>query len=300
MICRQSQMRLSSGSSICLLTQPNRYCYNYLGPMKVGSFCHKTMKIALVQTDIAWCNMDENIAKADAMIANSEAADLYILPEMWSTGFVIEGQDVAQTEDECKALQWMIATAKHRSCAICGSLVIREKEKLYNRHFFITPKGIAARYDKRHLFGLGGETKRFTAGKERVIVEWQGVKFLLQTCYDIRFPVFARNRLTKSGYEYDAIIYVASFPTARANVWQSLSIARAIENECYVLSVNRTGDDIYCNYSGGSLVCDSFGQIITQCKEAEEVAIAQIDVSSLKERRRRFPTLRDGDLFHIE
>lgn len=268
--------------------------------MKVGSFCNNAMKIGILQTNIVWCDTTANIARAEEVIATAEAADLYILPEMWSTGFVIEGQKVAQTEEESAALQWMVTTAKSRNCALSGSLVIREGDRLYNRHFFITPDGITARYDKHHLFRLGGETKRFTAGSDRVIVEWQGVKFLLQTCYDIRFPVFARNRLLEGSYEYDAIIYVANFPTPRAEVWRTLSKARAIENECFVIAANRTGDDIYCNYSGGSLVSDSFGEGVIECDNREQIAFAVLDIVQLRERRRRFPTLRDGDLFNLQ
>ena len=258
------------------------------------------MKIALVQTDIKWCKPQVNIAQVEALIAASEAADLYVLPEMWSTGFVIEAQDVAQTEEQCDALKWMITTAAARNCAISGSLVISEGGKFYNRHYFVTPKGIAARYDKKHLFRLGGETKRFTAGSERVVVEWQGIKFLLQTCYDLRFPVFVRNKVVDKLYDYDAIIYIASFPTPRIAAWRTLSAARAIENECFVVAVNRTGDDIYCNYNGGSVIWDSFGEVVAECGEAEAIVVAEIDMETLKERRKRFPTLRDADLFSIE
>ena len=258
------------------------------------------MKIALVQTDIKWCKPQVNIAQVEALIAASAAADLYVLPEMWSTGFVIEAQDVAQTEEQCDALKWMITTAAARNCAISGSLVISEGGKFYNRHYFVTPEGIAARYDKKHLFRLGGETKRFTAGSERVVVEWQGIKFLLQTCYDLRFPVFVRNKVVDKLYDYDAIIYIASFPTPRIAAWRTLSAARAIENECFVVAVNRTGDDIYCNYNGGSVIWDSFGEVVAECGEAEAIVVAEIDMETLKERRKRFPTLRDADLFSIE
>lgn len=257
------------------------------------------MKVGLVQTDIVWCDITTNIARADALIAASEAADLYILPEMWSTGFVIEAQSVAETEESSKALQWMVATARNRNCALSGSLVIAEGGKYYNRHYFVTPEGIAARYDKRHLFRLGGETKRFTAGSERVVVEWRGVKFLLQTCYDIRFPVFVRNRVNERCYDYDVIIYIASFPTPRINAWRTLSAARAIENESFVAAVNRTGDDIYCNYNGGSVVWDSFGEVVAECGEGQSVVVAELNTDELKERRKRFPTLRDADLFNI-
>lgn len=257
------------------------------------------MKIALIQSDIVWCDHKANISRAEKLIDSTERADLYILPEMWSTGFVIEAQDVAQTEEQCKALQWMVTTAAKRGCAIAGSLVISESGKYYNRHYFVTPEGIAARYDKRHLFRLGGETKRFTAGSERVVVQWQGVKFLLQTCYDIRFPLFSRNRLTENGYDYDAIIYVASFPTAREGAWRTLSAARAIENEAFVVAVNRTGSDPYCSYSGSSVLWDSFAEVVADCGQTESIVVAEIDTEELKARRKHFPTLRDGDLYNI-
>ena len=258
------------------------------------------MKIGLVQTDIVWCNPTANIARVEELIAASETADLYVLPEMWSTGFVIEAQEVAQTEEQSEALQWMVITAAKRGCAIAGSLVIAENGKYYNRHYFVTPDGIAARYDKRHLFRLGGESKRFTSGYSRIVVDWQGVKFLLQTCYDIRFPLFSRNRLTENGYNYDAIIYVANFPTAREAVWRTLSAARAIENEAFVVAVNRTGSDPYCSYSGGSVLWDSFGQVVAPCTDKEEIVVAELDIDELYSRRRRFPTLSDGDLYNIE
>ena len=258
------------------------------------------MKIGVVQTDIAWSNPTVNIARVEALIQSAEPADLYVLPEMWSTGFVIEAQEVAQSEEVCEALQWMVTTAAKRGCAIAGSLVIAESGKYYNRHYFVTPNGIAARYDKRHLFRLGGETKRFTSGKSRIIVEWQGVKFLLQTCYDIRFPIFSRNRLLDVGYDYDVAIYVASFPAARQTAWRTLSAARAIENESFVIAVNRTGSDPYCDYSGGSVVWDSFGEVVAECGDKECVVMAELDTDELKSRRKRFPTLRDADLFNIE
>ena len=257
------------------------------------------MKIGIVQADIVWCDPRANIARAEALIAGAESAELYILPEMWSTGFVIEAQDVAQGEEECDALRWMVATAAARGCAISGSIAISEGGRYYNRHYFVTPEGIAARYDKRHLFRLGGECKRFTAGSERVVVEWRGVRFLLQTCYDLRFPIFARNRLTDKGYDYDAIIYTACFPAVRMAAWRALSAARAIENECFVVAVTRTGNDIYCNYCGGSVVLDSFGQEVVCCGEEECITVAELDTEGLTARRRRFPTLCDADLFSI-
>lgn len=254
------------------------------------------MKIALVQTDIAWCDERENIARVAAAISSAPSADVYVLPEMWSTGFVIEAQTVARTEAESEPLAWMCRTAAERDCALAGSLVIREGDRYYNRHYFVTPEGIIARYDKRHLFRPGGETKRFTAGSDRVVASWRGVRFLLQTCYDMRFPCFSRNRLTESGEpEYDVAIYVASWPTARMKAWHTLAAARAIENQCFVVAVNRTGRDAYCDYSGGSVCVDAMGEVLAAATESPSVVTVEVDMATLGELRKRFPTLRDGD-----
>ena len=257
------------------------------------------MKIALMQMDIAWCDERENIARAEQMVATSPSAELYVLPEMWSTGFVIEAQDVARTEQESEALAWMCRTAKTRNCAVAGSLVIREGERYFNRLYFVTAEGILARYDKYHLFRWGGETKRFTAGNERVVVEWRGVRFLLQVCYDVRFPAFSRNRMTESGAEYDVAIYVASWPTERLEVWQKLVMARAIENQAYVVAVNRTGTDAYCDYSGGSICVDGLGDMVADAAMRTGIVVADVDLIPLRELRRRFPTLRDADEFTL-
>ena len=253
------------------------------------------MKVALIQPSLAWCDASENISRIERYIASAPTAELYVLPEMWSTGFVIEAQDVARTEQECEALAWMCRTARERDCAIAGSLVIREGEQFYNRMYFVTPEGVAARYDKYHLFRLGGETKRYTAGNKRVVIEWRGVRFLLQVCYDVRFPVFSRNRLVERRAEYDVAIYVASWPTERLEVWQKLIVARAIENQAYVVAVNRTGTDAYCSYSGGSICVNGEGDIVADAADRTGITMADIDMIALGELRRRFPTLCDAD-----
>ncbi len=253
------------------------------------------MKISVLQYDIAWCDAARNMATVEELVNGSQAdVDMFVLPEMWSSGFVIEAQEVAETEESCAALRFMERVAAKRGCAVVGSLVIRESDIFVNRMFFITPESIAARYDKRHLFGPGGETKRFTAGTERVTVEWRGVRFLLQICYDLRFPVFARNR-----GDYDAAIYIASWPTARQRAWQVLAQARAIENQSFVIAANRTSTDPYCKYSGGSAIVDARGEIVAQAADAPCVLTAEIDIEELRAFRRKFPTLRDGDCFTL-
>lgn len=257
------------------------------------------MKIALLQTDIVWCDEPQNIARANSLIESSPVAELYVLPEMWSTGFVIEAQKVAVQEQDSEALRWMCRTAAERDCAVVGSLVIREQDKFFNRLFFVTKEGVVARYDKRHLFRIGGETKRFTAGTERVVVEWRGVRFLLQVCYDLRFPVFARNRMVDGQPEYDVALYVANFPTVRMQAWARLAAARAIENQAYVVAVNRTGKDGYAECSGGSVLFDAEGEPVIAADDSHGLYMADLDMAALAELRRQFPTLRDGDDFLI-
>ncbi len=259
------------------------------------------MKIAVLQLDIAWHAEQENIDKVRALISQGEGAELYVLPEMWSSGFTIEAAEVAQTEEESPSLAFMLQTARDRDCAVAGSLIIKAEDGSFrNRFYFVTSEGIAARYDKRHLFRIGGETKRYTAGTERVTVEWRGVRFLLQTCYDIRFPVFARNRIGEDGRcLYDVALYVASFPAERSVAWRVLAAARAVENQAYCVAVNRTGDDIYCHYDGQSAVFDAACGVVAECRTEEQVVVAELDVEALCDYRRRFPTLRDGDGFEL-
>lgn len=259
------------------------------------------MRVALIQLDIAWHDERSNIERVRQMIASGGEADLYVLPEMWSSGFTIEGAEVAATERESLSLAFMLEVARERQCAVVGTLVVWDAEgTLRNRMYFVTAEGILARYDKRHLFRIGGETKRYAAGSERVVAEWRGVRFLLQTCYDIRFPAFSRNRLCEDGRaEYDVAIYVASFPASRAAAWRTLAAARAVENQAYCVAVNRTGDDIYCHYDGGSIIFDAESNVVAECSRDEQMLVAELDMATLHEFRRRFPTLRDGDAFEL-
>lgn len=249
------------------------------------------MKISLLQQDIVWGNPAANQEKSETMLKALEKSDVYVLPEMFSTGFATQPEDIA--EKDCSSLQWMQKMAKELDAAICGSVATEEDGKFCNRFYFVKPDGEYSYYDKHHLFTYGGEHKRFSRGEDRVEVEFRGVRFLLQVCYDLRFPVFARN----NGDEpYDVALYVASWPTSRIEAWNTLLHARAIENQCYVAAVNRVGDDPACQYSGGTMLIDAYGKTVAECERGKECAITlELDLESLKAFRQKFPVLADAD-----
>lgn len=243
------------------------------------------MRVSILQLDIAWQSPAENISRAEALLELHAQADLYVLPEMWTTGFAVRPQGVAEEENQSEGLLWMRRIARERGCALSGSLAIRDADGCYrNRHYFVTPDSVSF-YDKHHLFTHAHENEYYTAGASPVIAEWQGMRFLLQTCYDLRFPVFSR--YGRAG-EYDAIIYVANWPSARMLAWNTLIRARAIENQCYVVAVNRIGNDPAAEYSGGSVVLDPLGRELSD-------ADAVIDADRLRTMREKFRVLPDRD-----
>ena len=251
------------------------------------------MKVTILQTDIVWANQQENIKNATCLLDQNRGADLYVLPEMFSTGFATRPAGIAESDGF--SINWMKAMAQRQGCAIAGSVAIEESGRYYNRFYFVFPDGRVLHYDKRHLFTHGGEHKHFTAGQERVIVEYQGFRILLQVCYDLRFPVFSRNRK-----DYDMVIYVANWPTVRLKAWTALLHARAIENQCYTIGVNRTGDDPSCHYSGGSEIIAPWGETIAACEQnTVGTAMAEFGIESLLDFRQQFPVLEDGDSFSL-
>ena len=250
------------------------------------------MEITILQQNIVWSNPEANRKKADEAISRNPGADLYVLPEMFSTGFCTQPEGIAESTDS-ETLAWMKRKAAETNAAIAGSVAVTKDGKYYNRFYFVKPDGSVAQYDKKHLFTYGGEHLQFTPGNERVIVEWKGVRILLEICYDLRFPVWARNR-----GDYDMILYVASWPTPRVAAWSALLVARAIENQCYVAGVNRVGTDPACDYCGGSVIIDPYGKTLATCtmnKECE--ASAAIDMEILNAFRQKFPVLNDADMF---
>ena len=249
------------------------------------------MKISILQLDLVWENPQENLRKAEAAIASAPGADLYVLPEMFPTGFCTVPDGVAEPEGGL-VLQWMKDKAAGTDAALAGSVAVRHEGRYYNRFYFVTPDGSVIWYDKKHLFTYGGEHERFTAGDKRVVIEFRGVRIMLLVCYDLRFPIWSRNH-----GDYDMILYVASWPVTRMNAWKSLLVARAIENQCYVAGVNRVGTDPSNEYGGGSMVIDPYGKMIASCEDGVECsASAEIDIPMLEAFREKFPVLNDSDI----
>ena len=249
------------------------------------------MKISIIQQDIVWKSIRENIQRADAAVDAAPGADLYVLPEMFSTGFCTDPEGIAECPDG-ESLSWMKSKASQTGAAIAGSIAVCDEGRYYNRFYFVSPDGTVSHYDKKHLFTYGGEHLHFTAGAERVVVEFKGVRILLEVCYDLRFPVWSRNR-----GDYDMILYVASWPAGRVNAWKSLLVARAIENQCYVAGVNRVGSDPSNEYTGASMVIDPYGRVIASCEDGKQMtASADIDIPALDAFRAKFPVLRDSDV----
>ena len=223
--------------------------------------------------------------------AGIEAGGLIVLPEMFSTGFIT--MPAGEAESDGASLGWMKAIAKKYGCAVAGSVATEDGGLFYNRFYFVKPDGTFVKYDKRHLFSFAGEDRRFTAGSEKVITEYNGVRFFLQVCYDLRFPCFSRNILPNP---YDAVIYVASWPSPRIGAWDTLLKARAIENQCYAIGVNRVGKDPSCQYNGHSSIVDPYGNASASCAEGvEEIVSADLDLDSLQAFRDKFPVLKDAD-----
>jgi len=252
------------------------------------------MNILLLQTNIQWQQPEQNRAHAKQLIDASPVADVIILPEMFTTGFCTQPKGVAEKAN-AETLAWLRAVAKEKNAAIGGSVATEENGKYYNRFYFVKPDGTFAAYNKRHLFSYVGEHREYTGGSERVVVEYCGVRILLQVCYDLRFPVFSRNV-----GDYDMIIYVACWPTSRLEAWSTLLRARAIENQCYVAGVNRVGSEPTGEYSGGAALINHLGQTVVAAELGREQAVhGSVDMQVLADFRRKFPALNDRDKFEI-
>lgn len=256
------------------------------------------MVITLLQQDIVWGNPAANQEAAERAILAAENSDLYVLPEMWSTGFATEPEGIAESDGS--SLNWMKQMANRLDAAVAGSIATETEGKYYNRFYFVKPAingsdNEIEYYDKHHLFTYSGEHLRYTAGERRVVVEWRGWRFLLQVCYDLRFPIFARN-CADGPDAYDVALYVASWPTSRRAPWDALLRARAIENQCYVCGVDRTGDDPACHYNGGTAIIDAYGTTVAACPDGEVSSITvELDKDKLSAFRKKFPVLSDRD-----
>ena len=255
------------------------------------------MKTTIIQLNIEWGSPLENIRRVERLMADAPDSDLYVLPEMWSTGFATEPHNIAENEGNSVSLEWMRQTAKRLNCAFSGSLAIKlpESNIYVNRHYFIDGRSLSeTHYDKHHLFRYGGEDQFYQPGKDHSIVNYCGFRILLLTCYDLRFPVWSR---FSDNLQYDAIIVVANWPESRQNAWQILTRARAMENQAYLIGCNRVGDDQYSHYRGQSAIINPIGKTLVSCQANKEQTVSfSLDLEVVKKQRTKFKVLDDRDV----
>ncbi|MBC8045984.1 MAG: amidohydrolase [Fimbriimonadaceae bacterium] len=260
------------------------------------------LTITLVQANLIWENAKQNLLHFDALIKDASETDLIILPEMFSTGFSMKNETLAERM-QGNSVAWMKQIAQTKNCVITGSLIIEDNSKFYNRLIWMQPDGEYFFYDKRHLFSLAGEEKFYTAGEKRIFPEIDSWKMLPLICYDLRFPIWSRQSspYTEMGnHPYDVLIFTANWPEKRISAWKQLLIARAIENQCYVIGVNRVGNDgndIY--YNGCSCVIDPMGSILFEGLNEECVKTISLSKQHLTDIRNKFKFLNDRDEYEI-
>lgn len=259
-----------------------------------------TLKVAALQYDIHWLDKQINLDALEKMIRDyfehNEEVDLLLLPETFSTGFCVEDQSVREAEDGGRDLIWLKHMAEEFRCVIAGSVFVKQDGKKANRFYWVWPDGTVEYYDKRHMFRLGNEGKFVAQGESRKIFNVKGIRVLPQVCYDLRFPVWSRNL-----QDYDLMVNVANWPAVRRNVWDTLLKARAMENQVYVVGVNRVGDDGKGNeHSGGTCVLDFVGEVLVEAEDNyQQIIRAELDFSKLQEFKKEFPAYLDADDFDI-
>lgn len=255
------------------------------------------LKVTIVQIDQAWENKQANLNKYQEIFEKLENTDLIVLPEMFNTGFSMNVDQLAEPWSNSSSLSFLQKWSSKLNAAIYTSLIIEENKKCYNRGVFIYPDGKIEFYDKRKSFGLAGEDKFFTAGKNEKIVSLKDWKINLQICYDLRFPELIRNRIDEEGQAvYDLLVYVANWPEKRASHWKTLLVARAIENQCYVVGVNRIGEDKnHLIYSGDSKIVSPLGVCLSDSNSGIEVInTIKLSKNELIETRKMLPFLKDN------
>lgn len=249
------------------------------------------MRIAGLNLDIVWKNKDKNFQLIEDQLKDQEA-DIFLLPEMFSTGFCMDAAEVSDRHEE--SLEFLKKMSKEKNAAFCGSAPVEQGGHFYNRMYFVQPDSESVFYDKRHLFSFSGEDKVYSPGHKRVIVNYKGFRILLQVCYDLRFPVFARNN-----DDYDAVLYIANWPEKRVGAWEHLLKARAIENLSFVFGLNRIGTDgnnlfyqesSHCFFADGTEISKKEGNIVS----------AELNMDELKDFRQHFQFLNDRDRFSID
>jgi omega-amidase len=259
-----------------------------------------SLTISIIQTNLHWENKEANLSMLEEKIMSiKEKTEIVILPEMFSTGFSMKPEILAENMDGT-AVQWMKRVAAAKRIILTGSLIIEENGNYYNRLIWMLPNGQYGVYDKRHRFAYAGEDDHYTAGSKRLIASVKGWRINLLICYDLRFPVWARQQSQPEGPEYDLLVYVANWPQRRNHAWKTLLQARAIENQSYVIGVNRVGDDGNgIHHSGDSMVIDAMGEILYHKTEAEDVFTITLQKETQEEIRTKLPFLKDADGFML-
>jgi len=255
------------------------------------------LRISLIQSDLKWEDKSYNLKHLSQMIESiSVPTDIIVLPEMFTTAFSMKPEIFAE-EENAESLQWMQQQAAKKQSAIVGSFMVKEQGNYFNRLYFVKPEGRFEQYDKRHLFRMGNEQAHFSQGEKPLILEYKRWKIQTLICYDLRFPVWARNSYSDGKYGYDACILVANWPAVRSQVWKTLSSARAIENQCYWIGVNRIGKDGHgLDHSGDSNIWDAKGNtMIEQAPSQEFVKTITISKTELDDFREKFTVGLDWD-----
>jgi predicted amidohydrolase len=256
------------------------------------------LSISMVQTRLFWQSPSENLEWLEGRLELiTGKTDIIVLPEMFTTGFSMISIQYAETMDG-SAMNWMHKMAEKKNAVLVGSMMMKEEGKFYNRLIWMHPDGRFELYDKRHLFRMGNEHEHYSAGNSRIVFQLNEWKICPLICYDLRFPVWSRNRLANNEFDYDVLIYVANWPERRSHHWKTLLQARAIENQCFVVGVNRVGNDgngLY--HSGDSMVIDPLGQILYHQSKEEDIHTTILEKNQLDEVRTRLPFWKDGDHF---
>ena len=260
-----------------------------------------SLTLSIIQTDLIWEDKVANLKMLQQKIdAIEERTEVIILPEMFNTGFTMQPELFAETMDG-ETVQWMKEVAEFKKVIVTGSIAIKENDQYFNRLIWMLPNGQSGYYDKRHLFAYAGEDKHYSMGSKRLIASVKGWRINLQVCYDLRFPVWSRQQATETEPEYDLLIFVANWPERRSHAWKTLLCARAIENQCYTIGVNRVGKDIKNIYhSGNSLIIDPLGQVLYHMPDQEDVFTITLQKEDVEKIRTQLPFWKDGDGFRIE
>ena len=254
----------------------------------------QNLNITLIQANQVWEDKAANLNHFDDLLQNVHTTDLILLPEMFNTGFSMHAKELAEPFEDSESIRWLKSKSFEKNAALYTSLMVSDKGQYFNRGVFVEPNGTIHTYDKRKTFGLAGEDTVYTSGEEEVIVGYKGWNIRLQICYDLRFPEISLNHMNQNSALFDLLIYVANWPEKRRHHWNSLLIARAIENQCFVAGVNRVGEDAnLLHYSGDSCLIDPLGQPVCQLQDNEQVAAVDLSYELLTDVRQKLPFLKD-------